>query len=120
MQNGIRVDRQKIMMIIAENRKKHYQEYNEAVHDFREMAIEKMRDNLKVAEGGGGIDLYIDLDRPQSHLQEYDDVLGLLEMGTEDAVVLTSADYKKYVMDEWVWTESFKKTRVFYATKQGE
>lgn len=118
MENGIKVSRTELLRIIQTNREIHRREFNEAYVAFRQTALDELRKNLKAAEDGKAIELHVYLDHPVSHLEEYDDVIGLLEMGSDDEVTLTSKDYRKYVRDEWPWTDGFKKTRVFYAAKQ--
>lgn len=117
--DGIEVDRLKLIDTLKTNREAHIKEFEEAMDGYRVLAITKMKENLESAVAGREIERYIDvLAAPESHEKDYDDVLGLLEMGTTTSVKLDARSYKMYVKDEWAWTNNFKMSHHAYSSSR--
>jgi hypothetical protein len=58
---------------------------------------------------------FLDIEKPESHLDAYDTVIEMLEMSISNEVVLDARAFKQYVKDEWDWANSFANTTVKYA-----
>ncbi len=104
--------------IVVENRSKHIQDYNVAMDRFYVAANSALYDRLAQITREEIKDLRFDLPVPESHVDDYDRVVRMLEM-TRDAgqetVVLNEGEQESYVMDNWGWKRTFIETSTFYA-----
>lgn len=112
----VRVNRVGLIEILEANKAKHIRDFEEAFEGFRRKALAEMEKNLQLAGDRDTKDvrLIISLSIPQSHAEEYDSVLGLLKMGTDDHVLLDINSYRQYVQDEWSWKRAFDITNSSY------
>lgn len=46
--------------------------------------------------------------RPVDYIDEYERVIGMLELSNVETVDLTAEDYKHFVMDEWAWKRDWE------------
>jgi hypothetical protein len=49
--------------------------------------------------------------------KDYDRVLKMLDMTTDEVVVLSEDDFAQYVMDEWQWKEQFSQINSTYSAR---
>lgn len=112
----VRVNRTDLINKLLENKSKHVQEFREVYELFRDKAIRQMERNLELARdtNATNVVLSISLATPVSHEQDYDDALGLLQMGTDETVELDMESYRQYIQDNWVWKRSFDATNSLY------
>jgi hypothetical protein len=47
------------------------------------------------------------LQRPTSHIKEYDRVLDMLEASLDEEFELSDKEFSQYVRDEWSWKTDF-------------
>lgn len=47
------------------------------------------------------------LPRPEDHTSDYDAVIDMLELSSDTEIVLTYADFVRYVRDDWPWKGAF-------------
>ncbi len=113
----VRVRRAELVEKVRTNRTKHEETYKKALTVFREEAVDKLRGMLKAAEDGGEIEQYLGLPEPQKHTDDYDQVIAMLEMSTEDEIDLDALDFARYVLDKWGWQANFEATTGCYASK---
>jgi hypothetical protein len=106
-QDKFEVEKSKLLAILEENRAKHIKDHAVAIVGFERKVLREMKKNLKQAEEGGEIVLHSKYSKPTLHEDEYDNVIGLLELTTETKLKITWADYKKYVRDDWSWNQSW-------------
>ena len=73
---------------------------------FRKKVAERLTQMLDKANSGAEIELHVGLSHPVSNLEDYDEVIAMLEMTTDKEVELTSDQFRQYVMDKWHWRAS--------------
>lgn len=56
-----------------------------------------------------------DLQVPQNHAKDYDQVIAMLEMCVDDELSIRSDEFACYVMDDWDWKEDFLHTNKRYS-----
>lgn len=113
--NTINVNRLNLIQTIKANRETHKKDYEVALTKYRYTATEKMKENLALAESGGEIKIYLDVKVPESHADDYDRVIGMLEISVDETIPLTAAEYNTYVRDEWNWSRSFASNTKVYS-----
>ncbi|HLP82099.1 MAG TPA: hypothetical protein VK141_08975, partial [Nitrosomonas sp.] len=106
----VKIERTKLLKEVIKNRANHKKEYDEAMQGYRELVIEALSEKLEDAKKHEDITHYIDLDRPENHLREYDRVIRMLEMSVDKVIELQANEFAQYVTDEWSWKESFVTT----------
>lgn len=102
------VPKDELLKILKANRNKHAEEFVIANTEFRKEAIGEMNANLIKAKEGGIIVRHLGCERPQSHTEEYDNVIGMLELTLDTKIDITFGDYKQYVKDEWSWSKQWE------------
>ena len=115
----ITVPKKKLLEILKVNREKHKTDFDAAHDVWRTDVIEAMQKNLDDAKAGKKPETYIHLDEPKSQLDEYDTIIGMLELATEFEVMLDSREYSQYVQDKWIWKEHFYASNSGYLSKAG-
>jgi len=111
----IEVDKGKLLNIMRRNRDAHHAIVLEAQAGFREKVIERLDEMLKMAAEGKKIDINVGLRMPEDHTEEYDTIIGMLELDIHDTVELDMSQYKPWVQDEWGWQRSFTTTNAYYS-----
>ncbi len=100
---------------IKENRKNHQTELNDALVGFKTYAENLLKAELKrVKKFKEPKD--IRFTKPQSHLEDYDQIIEMLVMSVDEEIEVTASQFRKYVMDKWDWTDHFKKLHTDYTS----
>lgn len=103
--------------IVQENREEHIQTFEEAKENFRDHVVDELHDKINRAQNAEEIDdipSYISFDQPEEHTEDYDRVLRMLELTTEDEVTLTRKEFTRYVLDDWGWKDKWESNTVSY------
>lgn len=122
-------DKAEAIKILKENRAEHEKIYNEAVEGYRQALNDALWDmeiaiKAKLAE--------LDTKRlPEPHLKkyplsglnipgnslnEYDTVLEMLALTTDEIIVLNQDQYSCYMKDNWYWMKEFLINNSAYST----
>lgn len=118
----IRVQKEKLLDTLKTNRDNHISEYQEAVELYYDDVLSKLdkkRREVKKAGVDGILDIntVVSVSAPVSYKDEYDTTIEMLEWSTDDFIDLTQDEFKRYVKDEWNWSENFKTLRATYSRK---
>jgi uncharacterized protein YbjQ (UPF0145 family) len=100
---------------LKENREVHVETHNKACEAFRETAYKKLRSRAEQIKSGATVNMTFTYHAPKSHVEEYDDVIGMLEFSLATAgeahanptVELDKQQYRNYVEDKWTWTHDW-------------
>ena len=113
----VKVNKVDLIKILKENRDLHAKQFEEATVGYK-LAVEiALKKKLKSVKAGEEFDLYFyDLSKPESHINEYDNVIGILEISTEDIIPISMEEYLKYYKNEWSWSKSWTTNNAPYAT----
>ena len=112
----IPVDRQKLIEILNTNRANHNAIFQEAVEGYRAKAIEKLNQYIDEVKEGKIVRSYWHMPEPEDHTEEYDRVIGLLEMATDKQVKMSDVEYQSYVLDNWSWKKAFIASNSYYSS----
>ena len=111
----ITVDKEGLLKALKENKAIHIAEYEEMKIIYMEMAVKKAQIMLiQLEKGEYDTQLSIDLDRPRSSEDEYDNAIEMLAWEVEDNVTITETEYKSYIKDEWNFSRHFAMSKAAY------
>ncbi len=51
---------------------------------------------------------------PTSNEKDYERALSMLDMSVDDEIILDQNEYNQYVLNEWVWSNSFNHSKAAY------
>lgn len=113
----VTVDRREILAIIKTNREKHQKEHAAAVANRAVKRLKDLREALHAAESGESDDDGHELmwPVPPCYLDQYDRVIGMLELSKDDTIVIHQDAYDQFVRDKWSWSEHFRMSNAGYA-----
>ena len=121
MRNGIASSAMKVrgddlLTKIEENRIQHIAEYKEAEEGYWAELQEKHEEALAAVKEREEPDrVYVP--KPQSHEEDYDRAIMMLQMTSSDEILLDEQRFSQWVLDEWDWTHDFITTNSLYAGK---
>lgn len=113
--DSINVNKDELIAIMKENRKAHHDIVVEAQAGFLARVIERLDEMLKLAASGKKIDINVGLTMPVDMTDEYDTVIGMLELDINPSVELDKQQYKNWVQDDWNWSKQFTTTNAYYS-----
>ena len=118
--NTVTIEKADLLKTVRENRDKHEAEHATARAGYVEKLEKELRrlaDKLADGKHVGReriMQLMRDLPEPESHVDDYDRVIRMLEMSVDSQVEITANDFDQFVMDEWGWKGAFAATNSRY------
>lgn len=109
-----------LLTALKENRQEHMQIVEEAQAAFRKATIEKLEEMLDQARAGKRVNMHLGLMVPSSHLDTFDNAIGLLEMtkdAGEEVIEITADEYERFVRNRWEWTREFVESNAPYSDR---
>jgi hypothetical protein len=103
----VRVGKSFLVEKLNENRKLHKEMYEDAVEGWHVKAIKRLQKELRKLKADNSKSVYLSLQRPTSHIKEYDRVLDMLEASLDEEFELSDKEFSQYVRDEWSWKTDF-------------
>ena len=140
------INKERLLTQLLANKKKHVQEYEEALAGYKDMASEKLREAYeetkvsleknfaeavkKLTEFDPNKDeffnhltltelRYVSLPIPQSYEEEYENAIQMVQWDTRTELELTNAEFNCFIRDKWDWTSDFFSTTAIYNSKIG-
>jgi len=117
---NIDINKDELLAIVKKNKTKHQELYDMAVEGYKEEVKEKLEEALQLASSGEKYITDLNLSEPQSHIKEYDRVIGMLELSTSTEVTLDTNQYDQYVDDQWHWAGQTRSINTMYANKMSK
>ena len=105
-----------LLVILKKNRDEHNKLYKEALDGYIEEAKKAIGQKLQKLLDGKVVGLSFSLNVPTDHTAEYNTVIGMLEMTTDDEITLDAQEYQMFVEDEWDWQRHFLLSNSTYST----
>jgi hypothetical protein len=103
----VRLKRIELLEKVKGNRANHRAVFEKALEGYRKMAIKELEKMLEEAKKGLRIRRAVMLIEPIDQTREYDRIIKMLEMSTDDIVELNEEGFSQYVMDDWSWKRNF-------------
>lgn len=113
---NVRIKKADLIEILTKNRAEHRGIFEEAVDGYRQKAVATLEENLALLKANKHhriANIYLQL--PEDHTRDYDRAIKMMEMTTDEEVVLPEAEFKSYVMDDWSWANQFYGTNSVYS-----
>lgn len=115
MLQEVKVDREKLLGTLRENKAKHVAEYESAVEAYRDKAEKALRKRaIEIRDGKTLRKEVDDLPEPRSFVADYDRAIAMVEWSEEGQIVLEEQDFRAFVLDEWNWRGQFAGTTALY------
>jgi hypothetical protein len=116
--NTIKVSKTELLETLTKNKAKHIQEYKEAMDGYFAEAKKALRNLMKTCNKQEEFDFgeLTHLDIPVSHENDYETVIQMLNWDTTDTIELSRDEFTKYVMDSWLWKDTFSATISNYSS----
>lgn len=114
---SVKVNKAELMKVLADNKKKHIKEYEEAVKDYKKAALKVAKDHVDLAKSG-------ELDKiarirsmpsgPVSYEDSYNRAIRMMEMSVDEVIELEEQIFNQLVLDEWMWKQAFVASGALY------
>lgn len=101
------VNRRELVEVLRSNRDKHRGIYKEALVAYKAAVIAETTRQLDEFSAGKIVRIAINLPVPEDHTEDYDAVIGLMELSAEETVTLNTDDYACYYLDQWQWRRAW-------------
>lgn len=112
----LKVNKGKLLAILRENRDKHRKTFLEAQTVYRKAVIDELDVMLKAARDGSTIRKHVNMAAPEDHTEDYDQLIGLLELSEDTVVDLDNTEYRNYVRDTWAWSAKANRINQAYSS----
>ena len=112
----IKVNKEKLLEKIQENKKNHIKKYKEALVAYKEEALKQLEILAERAKEGE-TDLDLDLTPPVNEADSYDKLLVQFEWEVEKLVELSQEEFNQYVHDETDFAITANFSNSFYSGK---
>lgn len=100
--------------ILAKNKDEHVRLNKQAWKLYRKAMREWLEARLDELEHRKPPTRQIPHPEPESHEEEYERVIGMLQMHQEDTIELTYEVYRMYVDDDWDWKHMWEVSNSYY------
>jgi len=114
--NYVKVNRNELLDVVRKNREQHRKIFEEAIEGYRSAAIKELDAMLNEAKAGKRIRRTDSLVEPVDQTREYNKVIRMLEMSTEDVIELQEHEFSQYVLDDWGWKGQFLASNSAYSS----
>jgi len=112
--NEIKVKKDQLLEALRANRDGHAAQYEKAKAGYLKVTKGKLADLIaRLAEGEVIGQQWID-PAPEDHTKDYDVVISMMEWSIGDEIVLTQAQFRQYVQDDWGWREQWLTSNSVY------
>lgn len=106
-----------VLETVKKNRDEHASIVEEANVGFLVKAKELLEAKLASLKDGKIVPLNVTLAVPQNCTSEYDTIIKMLSMHTEEHVTLGANEVQMFIEDKWEWTNTFLATNAMYSMK---
>jgi hypothetical protein len=114
----VKVDSAKLLDTLRDNRNKHKTDFAATWQGYLETSKKELRKavrNVDKTKEGEGVTIPNLWPVPSSHVDDYDRIIGLIELSQDDQLELDDRDYERYVLDKWDWKEQFLTSSRLYS-----
>lgn len=119
---SVRLEKDKLLEIVKQNKIKHISDYEEAVIDFKEAVLKIAKDNLELA-------ITTEISKikkmktvpviPATYEESYNKALRMLELSVDSVIELEEEIFNQLVLDDWEWKRAFNFVNASYKSFKG-
>lgn len=111
----VSVNKNQLLEILKKNKAIHENEYNELQEAYLESVISGLSKLLKEAKKKlPEPKTALMLNVPKSYVEDYTNIIGMLEMSIDNDFTIDEEEYKNYVLNEWSWSRNFNMSKTAY------
>lgn len=110
----VNVKRDNLIFTLNKNMAKHKDDYTKAKKGFIKLLDEELTEKLEDLRAGNKVDLSFENQKPESHVDDYEDVIEMLEMSVDDTIELSHEQFKKWIKDDWDWKRHWSSSNAAY------
>ena len=115
---AVTIKKKELIKILKKNRDAHAEEYKEAYEGYKMTCIEELEARLEKVKNGEDFNMnFIDVREPDNHVEDYQNVIDMLEVGEEKSVQISMEQYLKYYKNKWEWHRSWEMSNAHYIGK---
>lgn len=96
----ITVKKEELIAKILENKKKHQEEYLEALQNFRKDVEQALKGRLERLESGDYKKMSFNMEAPVDNSGEYDKLVEMFKWEIKSEVDLSQGEFNEYIFDE--------------------
>ena len=111
---NVKVKKDELLKKIKKNRDGHRQLFEKAVAGYREAMLGHLDSMIAAIKKGSKVEHLIHLPEPGDHTKDYNRVIAMLEMSTEDIIELDARSFGQYVLDDWAWKDEWIHSNSMY------
>jgi histidyl-tRNA synthetase len=111
----IKVDKQKLIDKIKENKANHIKEYDEAVKAFKEEAQKRIAELSENLAAGKFDKMKLSMTVPENRSEEYDKLVTQFEWELDKEVELSQGEFNEYIHDETPFAKQAKFSNMAYS-----
>lgn len=104
----VTVDRITLIAALQANRTSHKENYDAAMIAWQKALTLELQGLAKQAESGDFNNIKIESVKPRHSLDQYDDVIEMLQMSVEPSIRLDRESFQSFVKDRWHWKSAFE------------
>ena len=110
----VTVKKSQLLEIVKTNAEQHRKNYEDAVNGYQEeclAALEREAGKLRAVRTHVVV---IQEHPPENHYADYECAIDMLEMSTEEEVLLQEHEFRQLVRDEWQWKRNWSEMNTKY------
>lgn len=107
-----------VLKKLKANRTDHVAAVKDAREGYLKAAEQALNDKKELIRSGKVVAVHINLQLPLDHTAEYDTVIQMLEMHTEETIILSADEVRCLIEDKWDWMQAFLMTNQRYGTPE--
>jgi len=124
----ISVKREDLIKVLNTNRDKHQTEYAEAYAGYLQLCVEALEEKVETVKEAAkapkdGPELKVEMffndlmSQPENHVDNYQDVIDMLELSEDVKLDIGMEEYKKYYKNDWSWSHNWGLSNKMYVDK---
>lgn len=113
----VKVDKDRLKQTLESNMETHTRDFEITFDTFSKRVVENLEatlESLKAGHKPTQQDLWVNLEVPQNHKDDYERALAMLDWSTEEEVFLSEEEFRQYVQDIWHWSGKFSVDNKLY------
>lgn len=103
-----RIQKEKLLALLEENKAEHIKEYKEAKRGFRKKAAGIFKKAMLDAKEGRKVKTYVSIAEPKDYSKDYDKAIKLITLCEDTILELNESQINNFIHNEWNWSGTFR------------
>ena len=104
---SIKVDKDKLLTKMRENRDNHRKVFEEALSGWEQNVLDELKKAVRDAKARKQFRTFFSLPQPEDHTAEYDAAISQVEWEVGGVIDLTQQQFSQFILDDWGWKPDF-------------